>query len=264
MPETVPALTLALAGLAVTLCLAVPAWAVASLRHNVSLVDRLWSMFFVAAAAAYTAVLPQTGTRAAVVWVLLLAWALRLSAHITWRGWGEPEDRRYAAMRERHQPGFVWKSLVIVFVLQAVIAWAVSAPLAVALASDWPWGASDFAAVALVVFGIVYESVADLQLARFQRDPACRGQVMDRGLWRWSRHPNYFGESCVWWGFGLLGAGAGQPWTLLSPLLMTWLLLRVSGITLMEDTIVERRPGYREYVRRTNAFVPGPRRGDAA
>ena len=112
----------------------------------------------------------------------------------------------------------------------------------------------------LAIFGIGFESLADAQLARFRATLGNAGTVLDRGLWRYSRHPNYFGECCVWWGFYLLAADAGAWWTIFSPLLMSLLLLRVSGVTLLEKDIGERRPAYHDYIARTNAFFPGPRR----
>jgi steroid 5-alpha reductase family enzyme len=113
--------------------------------------------------------------------------------------------------------------------------------------------------------GFSFEAIGDAQMAAFKRNPENKDRVMDRGLWRFTRHPNYFGEACFWWGIGLVGLGAGgtaAAWALLSPLLMTVLLLKVSGVALLEKGLVERRPAYRDYVARTNAFIPGPpRRG---
>jgi steroid 5-alpha reductase family enzyme len=194
------------------------------------------------------------------VLALVGTWALRLTIYITARNWGAGEDRRYRDIRARNEPGFALKSLYLVFGLQAALAWLVSLPLHAALRGTAPLGLLDAAGAALVVAGLCFESVADWQLARFQREPGNRGRVLDRGLWRYSRHPNYFGECCVWWGFGVLGAAAGGWWSLVAPLLMTWLLLRVSGVALLEQTIVERRPSYTDYARRTSAFVPLPPR----
>jgi steroid 5-alpha reductase family enzyme len=139
----------------------------------------------------------------------------------------------------------------------------VAAPFLAGAMGERPLGWGDAVGAALAGFGLVFESVGDGQLARFKADPAHRGQVMDRGLWRFSRHPNYFGEACVWWGLGLMalsGAGWAGAWSIVSPLLMTVLLLKVSGIGLLEKDIAERRPAYRDYIVRTNAFVPGPPR----
>jgi steroid 5-alpha reductase family enzyme len=118
----------------------------------------------------------------------------------------------------------------------------------------------DYAGATLVIAGIIVEGVADAQLTAFRADAGNRGRVMDHGLWRYSRHPNYFGEFCVWWGFFLVALATGSWWTIISPLLMSLLLLRVSGVTLLEKDIGARRPGYAEYVARTNAFFPGPRK----
>lgn len=210
--------------------------------------------------------------------LLGLLWAARLGIHLSIRNWGRGEDRRYTRLRERHGRAFGWRSLWLVFLLQAALAWLVGAPLRVTpigtgtkglaiLPGTAPAGAGTAWAVLLAhdgglllaAAGIVIEAVADLQLARFLAEPGNRGRVMEGGLWRYSRHPNYFGEACVWWGFGMASASVA-PWTLVSPLLMTVLLLRVSGVTLLERDIGERRPGYAAYVARTPAFWPAPPR----
>jgi steroid 5-alpha reductase family enzyme len=191
------------------------------------------------------------------VLALLAVWAVRLAGYITWRNWGEGEDHRYQAIRARNQPNFEWKSLYLVFVLQGVLAWIVSLSLLAAIVSERPWGWLDTLGMAVVVFGIVFEAVGDAQLAAFNARPENRGKVMNSGLWRYTRHPNYFGEFCVWWGFYLIALSAGGWWALLSPLLMSVLLLKVSGVALLEKDIGERRPAYRDYIARTNAFFPG-------
>ena len=239
--------------------LAAAAWIIATLRRNVGLVDIFWSLFFAAAAAPYAAATPGTA-RGALVTALVTLWAVRLAAYLAWRNWNAPEDRRYREIRARNEPGFAWKSLYLVFGLQGVLAWIIAAPLAAAIGTPGPLGPLDVLGGALVVFGLGFEAAADAQLARFKADPANRDTVMDRGLWRYTRHPNYFGEFCVWWGFFAIAAAAGGAWTIFSPLLMTALLLKVSGVALLERDIAGRRPGYREYVARTNAFFPGPRR----
>lgn len=249
-----------LPGLAATFALALLAWALATARRNAGLVDIFWSLFFLAAAAVYAVAAQAIDGRAVLVLALVALWSLRLAGYLAARNWGAPEDHRYRAIRARNEPGFAWKSLYLVFGLQAVLAWIISAPLAAAILSGQPAGPIDAAGAALVVFGLAFEAVADAQLARFKADPRNAGRVMDRGLWRFTRHPNYFGEFCVWWGFWLVAAGAGGWWTVFSPLLMSLLLLRVSGVALLEKDIGQRRPEYANYVLRTNAFFPGPRR----
>lgn len=236
------------------------AWIVATARRNVGLVDIAWSLFFLLAAAVHAVRAPAVGLRGGILIVLVALWALRLAAYLAARNWNAPEDRRYRAIRARNEPGFAWKSLYLVFGLQVLLAWLISAPLAVAIPAPGAPGALGILGAIVAGFGITYESIADWQLARFRTGHGNEARVMDRGLWRLSRHPNYFGEFCTWWGFYLLAADAGGWWTVFSPALMSILLLRVSGVTLLERDIGERRPGYRDYVTRTNAFFPGPPR----
>jgi steroid 5-alpha reductase family enzyme len=242
------------------LVMALLAWGVCTARRNAGLVDIFWSLFLWVAALCFLRQAPQPGSRALLVLCLVSIWALRLAAHLAVRNWNAPEDHRYRAIRERNQPGFAWKSLYLVFGLQALLAFIVALPLHAAMTSTSPLNALDIVGATLAVAGLLLEAVADTQLAAFRDDPASRGRVLDRGLWRYSRHPNYFGEFCVWWGFFLMALAAGAWWSIFSPLLMSILLLRVSGVSLLEKDIGQRRPGYAQYVARTNAFFPGPRR----
>jgi len=243
-------------GLGANVALGLIAWAASIPARDVSIVDAAWGLLVVAPAIVVAAVIPEPGPRALLTLLLSGAWALRLAVHIAWRHRGQPEDRRYQAIRRRNEPNFAVKSVYLVFGLQALLAWVVSMPLVAAVASAEPWGTLDLAGFALLSFGLVFETVADAQLTRFRSEPRTKGTVMDRGLWRYSRHPNYFGECCIWWGAWLVAAAGGMAWTIPSPLLMTVLLLKVSGVTLLESDIRERRPGYADYVRRTPAFFP--------
>lgn len=243
------------------LLLALAAWAVCTLRHNAGLVDIFWPLFLLAAALHALCLAWPAGTRAMLVLALVAAWALRLAWHLARRNWNAPEDHRYRAIRLRNEPGFAWKSLYLVFGLQAVLAFLVSAPLFAAItAAATPLHLADFIGAMVVIGGLAVEAVADAQLAAFRAQRSGRGEVMDRGLWRYSRHPNYFGEFCIWWGFFIIALGTGGWWSLVSPLLMSLLLWRVSGVRLLEKDIGERRPGYAAYAARTNAFFPGPPR----
>jgi steroid 5-alpha reductase family enzyme len=244
-------------GLCVALSLATLVWIASVFKHDVSIVDSFWSLFFIALCSSYYLSYDFSTPRGMIVLTLVLAWGIRLSAYITWRNRGEPEDARYAAMRLKYSPGFPLKSLAIVFLLQGMLAWIVSLPLLAAITGSRPLNVFDGFALVLVVFGILFESIADAQLAAFRSKPDTRGKVLDTGLWRYTRHPNYFGECCVWWGFYLFALAAGGWWAIISPILMTYLLLRVSGVALLEKDITERRPAYRDYVARTNAFLPG-------
>ena len=252
------------AGLAGALGMGIGAWLVSIPKRDVSIIDSLWSLFFLLMATIYVLFAPSVGERAYLVFFLVGVWAVRLSLHITRRNRGEGEDRRYQAIRADHEPDFWWKSLYLVFGLQAILAWIISLPLLAAVLSAGPLGWLDYAAALLWITGFFFEAVGDEQLVEFKRDPANRGKVMDRGLWRYTRHPNYFGEVCMWWGFWLFALAGGGWWSILSPLLMTFLLVRVSGVAMLEKDIGERRPEYANYVARTNALVPGPPRGERA
>jgi steroid 5-alpha reductase family enzyme len=245
-----------LSGLGAAAMLGFATWLNSLRRHDASIVDSMWPWLICSAPAIACLMAHAAAPRGLLALALAALWAVRLSAHITMRHRGQPEDYRYQAIRRRNQPHFAWKSLYLVFGLQALLAWIVALPLAATVLQPAGWRWLDAAGVALFAFGFVFEAVADAQLQRFRTRPEQRGQVLDTGLWRYSRHPNYFGECCVWWGLWLLAAAAGAWWTILSPLLMTVLLLKISGVTLLEADIGQRRPAYADYIRRTSAFVP--------
>jgi steroid 5-alpha reductase family enzyme len=259
MPDVRPWLL----GLGALLAAATATWLVSVVKRDASIADILWGPSFVLAALVYAWPLDSLSSRGALVLALVTLWAVRLAVHVARRNAAEGEDRRYQEIRRRNEPNFALKSLYIVFWLQAGLAWLVSLPLLAAQRGAAPLGLLDAVGLLLVLGGIAFESVADEQLQRFKHDPKNRGRVLDRGLWRYSRHPNYFGECCVWWGFASLGVAAGRWWSVAAALLMTWLLLRISGVALLERTIGDRRAGYAEYVRRTSAFVPLPPRKPA-
>lgn len=250
-------LTAGLLALGLICVLAFATWLASLRQRDVSIVDGMWPVFIGGAGLIYAV----TGTRAGAVRLaalcLLVVWAARLCIHISVRNHGQPEDRRYQKIRANNQPNFELKSLYIVFGLQAALAWTVALPfMAISGARDG-WELLQVLGLGLAAFGILFESIADWQLERFRKRPDSAGAVLQEGLWRYSRHPNYFGECCVWWGFGLVSLGTGAWWTLASPLLMTVLLLKVSGVTMLEQDIGERRPAYARYLRQTNAFLPG-------
>ena len=241
------------AALALVLGAGVLLWLLSLRLKDASIVDVFWAPGFAAVAWA----MADTGPRAWLVLTLVTIWALRLGLHIYLRHRGE--DPRYAALRAKAGARWWWQSLFQVFLLQAALIWIISAPLQVAVSAAAPLSLFDAAGGAITACGLIVEALADLQLTRFRAEPANAGKVMDRGLWAWSRHPNYFGDALMWWGFFLIGVGAsGQWWLIVSPVLMTVLLLRVSGVSLLEETIAERRPAYADYIRRTSAFVPWP------
>ena len=238
-------------------------WAISVRVRDASLADIAWGLCFVAVAAVCLAAGAGSGDRRVLILVLVTIWGVRLAGYVAWRHDGE--DRRYVAMRKRYGDAFAGRSLWSVFGLQAAIAWIVSLPIQAAATDASPptIGILGMVGALVCAAGIACEGVADLQLARFLRRPDAAGSVMDEGLWRYSRHPNYFGDACFWWGIWLIAVETGSAWwTAIGPALITFFLLRVSGVALTEKTISSRRPGYAEYVERTSAFVPlPPRRG---
>lgn len=243
--------------LAIVLGVAAVAWIVSVVKRDVSFVDSLWSLFFLIVAMTFVSNTDFLSARGMLVAILVAIWALRLSIYISARNWGKPEDYRYQAIRARHEPGFAFKSLYIVFGLQGVLAWIIAMPLLPAIMVPGSIGALEIVATLLWILGFTFETVADSQLASFKRDASNEGKVLNSGLWRYTRHPNYFGDFCIWWAFYLFAVAAGGWWTILSPLLMSFLLLKVSGVAMLERTISDRRPAYNQYVRTTNAFFPG-------
>ncbi len=252
-----------LPGLIAALGLTSLVWIVSLVKRNASIIDIFWSLGFVMLAWLYRSQVPIESFRQTLVPVLVTVWGLRLAGYILWRNWGQGEDYRYAAMREKRGSSFPVLSLFIVFWLQGVLFWIVGMPLLQVQISRTPagWSPLDLLGLALFSIGLFFEAVGDFQLARFKADPANRGQVMDRGLWRYTRHPNYFGDATLWWGFGCFAlATTGSLWTLISPVLMSLLIVKVSGVALLERGLGETKPKYRDYVRRTSAFFPWPPR----
>lgn len=233
--------------------------------RDASIVDLWWGPMFVLIAAVAFAQGEGHPARKAVALGMALAWGLRLFLHLSRRNIGRGEDRRYREMRARHGSRWPALSLVYVFAFQALIAWIVGLPLQAAarLGADQPLSLLDGLGMTLFAAGLSIETIADEQLHAFRKDPANHDRVLDTGVFRYTRHPNYFGDALAWWGIGVLGASAGAPWALLGPALMTFLLMRVSGVTLLERTIAERRPEYARYTRTTNAFFPWLPKSDA-
>ncbi len=238
-------------------------WLLSLRMEDASIVDVFWGIAFVLVARIGFAWGDGDDGRRILVFVLASIWGLRLAAYLLWRRSGEGEDPRYRRMRERHGARFGRVSLFTVFGLQGLVAYLVSMPLQIAQGAGGapPLGWVDALGAALVATGLALESIGDWQLARFKADPANRGLVMDRGLWRYTRHPNYFGDAVVWWGFGVIACAVpGGEVGLLSSALMTFLLMRVSGVPMLERSLAASRPGWAEYAARTSSFVPWPPR----
>lgn len=237
-------------------------WLLSLLLRDASVIDPVWGPAFVIVAV--IAALAGSGAPAR-RWLLLAltaVWGLRLGLHLTRRKLHErDEDRRYRAMREAHPRNFAIWSLGWVYLVQGILVVVISLPLQVAAQRAPALGWLIAPGLLVYATGLAFEAVGDEQLRRFKSDPQNRGRVMDRGLWRYTRHPNYFGDACVWWGLWLVAVQAGATWwTVISPLVMSLLLVRISGKGLLERDIGERRPGYADYIRRTSGFLPLPPR----
>lgn len=243
--------------LSVMLLLAIATWALSIKLRDVSIVDSLWSIFFIVFTVLFAWQMRSDTTAAYVLIGLILLWGLRLSGYITVRNHGKGEDRRYQAIRARNQPNFEFKSLYLIFILQMALATVIVVPVVPILNGAEDADLLTYAGFVIAAFGALFETIADAQMARFKATRSAEGTVMDRGLWRYSRHPNYFGEATFWWGIWVASASMGGAWTVFSPLLMTWLLTRVSGVPLLEADLQQRSPAYRDYLLTTPRFLPG-------
>lgn len=245
-----------LATLLPMIVLAIFGWMLSLKNNNVTVVDSLWAMFFFISTVITFCFLSNPSDRAYLVLFLVAIWSFRLSTYLHFRNHNKPEDLRYQAIRARNQPNFKYKSVYLVFVLQAFLAWFISLPLNYASQSNTVLNALDLIGLSLWVVGMCFQVTGDLQLKKFKSDPENKGKVLDQGIWRFTRHPNYFGESCIWLGYGMIGIAAGFWWTMISSVFMIYLLVKVTGVKLLEADIAERRPAYKTYILKTNAFFP--------
>ena len=234
-------------------------WLVSLALRNASIVDPFWGTGFVISNWVYFALTPVGYSgRKLLVSALVTIWGLRLSIYLLYRNVGKGEDFRYAKWREEEGARWWWLSYFRVYVLQGLLVWVISAPLLAAQTGSSPASLRplDVLAVLVWAFGFFFEASGDFQMARFKADPSNKGKVLDRGVWRYTRHPNCFGDATQWWAYYLFALVAGGFWTIFSPIVMTLLLLRVSGVALLEKTLVKAKPQYKEYVESTSAFVP--------
>ena len=241
-------------------------WVISLRKRNVTVVDSLWGLGFVLVALIAYCMGSGFEGRSRVVLLLTTIWGVRLSIYLTRRNWGKAEDHRYGQWRSNSGASFWIFSLFRVFWLQAVFLWVISLVIQKAILSPQPQQLTllDLAGTMVWLIGFAFETVGDWQLSRFKADPANRGRVMDRGLWSWSRHPNYFGECLLWWGFFLIALSTpGGWWTVISPVIVTLVLLKMTGVPLTEAALRQRRPGYAAYMRRTSAFFPRPPRKES-
>jgi steroid 5-alpha reductase family enzyme len=255
-------------------------WVISIFIRNVSIVDLFWGLGFVITGWFYYFHTEGFEPRKLLLMIMVTIWGLRLSGYLTWRNAGKGEDFRYRQFRKNYgEKRYWWISFFQTFLLQGVLMWLISVPL---LGAQYPLPAEqyqlagvqfhlpgaqysssvghlgflDFAGIVLWIIGITFETGGDFQLARFKADPSNKGKVLSSGFWKYTRHPNYFGDTAVWWGFGMLSVAAGSWLPALGSLLMTALIIKVSGVALLEKSLVSDKPGYKEYIERTSAFIP--------
>jgi steroid 5-alpha reductase family enzyme len=232
-------------------------WLLSLLLKNSSIVDIFWGIGFVIVT--WLAFSQGSGyiPRKQLVAVLVTMWGLRLALHVFFRNWNQGEDFRYAKWREENGARWWWVSFFQVFLLQGFLMWIISVPLIAAETSGFPVIVTPLDVIGVVVWmiGFLFEMFGDLQLMSFKQNPKNKGKLLTKGLWKYTRHPNYFGETVLWWGYYIIALACGGWWTIFSPITMTYLLLKVSGVAMLERTM-KVKPGYEEYMRKTSAFFP--------
>jgi steroid 5-alpha reductase family enzyme len=240
-------------------------WLVSVIIKNVSIVDLFWGFGFVLTALFYFLKTDGYGSRKILLLSLVAIWGLRLSGYLIWRNVGKGEDFRYREFRKKYgEKRYWWISFFQTFLLQGILMWLISLTLLGALIGDKPQlGVFDIAGIVFWLIGFIFEAGGDFQLALFKSDTANKGKVMDKGFWRYTRHPNYFGDSSVWWGYGLICISSGSYFPAIGSLLMTVLIIKVSGVALLEKSLKDQKPQYKEYTRKTSPFIPWfPKKSD--
>lgn len=246
-------------GLIVILVMMFILWVFSVILKNVSIVDYFWGPGFILAATYYYLNSDGNIVRKNTIFILTIIWGLRLAVYLLWRNRGKGEDFRYRQFRESYgEHRYWWISFFQTFMLQGILMWLISAPLLGAMyyGKNIGFGFFDIAGIIFWLTGLFFEAVGDLQMARFKAADKNKGTVMNKGLWRYTRHPNYFGDTSVWWGYGLICLAAASYLPVLGSLLMTALIIKVSGVALLEKSMVERKPDYKEYIEKTSAFIP--------
>jgi len=252
-------ITVILVNLLAVTAMMIVGWLVSLRQRNVTIVDALWGMGFVIITWITAVAGDGYVVRAWLLALLVSLWGLRLGIYMVWRSHGKGEDPRYGSWRRQYGDRFWIVSLFNVFLVQALFLWVISLATQFGQMARTPASLTGLDLIGAVIWliGFVFETVGDWQLARFKADPSNSGKVMDRGLWAYTRHPNYFGEALIWWGIWLIVLSTPNSWwTIVSPLLITITLLKITGIALTEKTILEKKAEYRDYMDRTNAFLP--------
>jgi steroid 5-alpha reductase family enzyme len=234
-------------------------WIISIILKNVSIVDLFWGFGFVLVSIFYFLNTLGYAPRKIIVLILVTVWGLRLSAYLTWRNYRKGEDFRYREFRKKYgEKRYWWISFFQVFLLQGLLMWLISAPLLGAQFNGYDRNLNllDYAGIVFWLTGFIFEAGGDYQLAVFKADPSNKGKVLDTGFWHYTRHPNYFGDSMVWWGYGFNCLAAGSIWPVLGSALMTALIIKVSGVAMLEKSLMEQKPQYQEYIKNTSSFFP--------
>jgi steroid 5-alpha reductase family enzyme len=235
-------------------------WGISIMLGDVSFIDSFWAFGFVLVACVTTRLFPFGGSHQQMLTTLVVIWGLRLGFYLMMRWRREGADGRYLNLLKKAKGNVHIYTLTHVFMLQGALMWIVSLPIQLGeYGATGPLGLIEWAGVALAVLGIVFESLGDWQLSRFKAQPSNKGRVLDSGLWHYTRHPNYFGDLCFWWGCYFVACGAPYGWmSLPGPVLMSFLLIKWSGAALLERRVQRSRPDYADYMRRTSPFIPWP------
>ena len=235
-------------------------WIISLLKKDAGIMDIFWGLGFIVTGYFYLSADYSHALQPRLLYSLVLLWGLRLTLHIGVRNLGEAEDARYANWRQQFGAKWWWLSYFRVFILQGMVMWIVSIPLLFGLLDKAPLTVLDGVGVLFFAVGFLVEAIGDWQLRSFKKDPSNKGKVLNTGLWGLTRHPNYFGEALLWWGFTLIAIELSTFWILISPIIMTWLLIKVSGVAMLDDLLKKTKPDYAEYIENTNAFLPGKRK----
>jgi steroid 5-alpha reductase family enzyme len=251
-------LPLYLQGLFLILGLMTTLWVVSIFMKNVSIVDMFWGMGFVLVNTFYFLNTEMTPAKV-ILFLLVTVWGLRLSIYLGWRNAGKPEDFRYQEFRKKYgENRYWWISFFQTFMLQGILMFIISLPLLGtnlnSTSDNLSW--LDYAGVAIWVIGFIFEAGGDMQLAQFKANKANKGKVLNTGLWHYTRHPNYFGDSAVWWGFGLICLSTESYWYATGSVIMTLLIIKVSGVALLEKSLKDQKPQYKDYIEKTSSFIP--------
>jgi len=234
-------------------------WIISVMIKNASIVDPVWGLGFIIVSIYYLLMVKGFETRQILVVTLVGIWGLRLSAYLFWRNIGKGEDFRYKQFRKNYgEHRYWWVSFFQVFLLQGVLLWLISAPVlgAIYYSTANSLNIIDLVAIIVWLIGFAFEAGGDYQLVKFKSRKENKGKILKNGFWKYTRHPNYFGDAAVWWGFGLFAIASGAYPTILGSLLMTGLLVKVSGVAMLEKSMKNNKPGYEDYIQKTSAFLP--------